>query len=156
MTSRPHTSPPPPVRTVLSPIGPTVESWERAHEPLAWSSNFINKSGRSCSRRERSWEREQVPVSRPGRILHWTLGVFGAQRQSSSSLSSVTHHRMPAGNLDRTSPSAVAAVPASMSSRPEKPRGLMENRKVRLFSGRLEYTLAGIFIEIRVGLYHKS
>lgn len=57
MTSRPHTSPPPPVRTVLSPIGPTVESWERAHEPLAWSSNFINKSGRSCSRRERSWER---------------------------------------------------------------------------------------------------
>lgn len=58
MTSRPHTSPPPPVRTVLSPIGPTVESWERAHEPLAWSSNFINKSGRSCSRRERSWERE--------------------------------------------------------------------------------------------------
>ncbi|XP_019958830.2 transcription factor HES-1-B-like [Paralichthys olivaceus] len=36
---------------------------------------------------------------------------------------------MPAGTLERTSPSAVAATPASGHSTPEKPRALTENRK---------------------------
>ncbi|KAL7387248.1 hypothetical protein ABVT39_020693 [Epinephelus coioides] len=36
---------------------------------------------------------------------------------------------MPAGTLERTSPSAVAATPASGESTPEKPRTLTENRK---------------------------
>ncbi|GLD51220.1 transcription factor HES-1-B-like protein [Lates japonicus] len=36
---------------------------------------------------------------------------------------------MPAGTLERTSPSAVAATPASADSTPEKPRSLTESRK---------------------------
>ncbi|XP_028284444.1 transcription factor HES-1-like [Parambassis ranga] len=36
---------------------------------------------------------------------------------------------MPAGTLGRTSPSAVAATPASGDSTPDKPRSLTENRK---------------------------
>uniref|UniRef100_A0A665TVP6 Transcription factor HES-1-like n=1 Tax=Echeneis naucrates TaxID=173247 RepID=A0A665TVP6_ECHNA len=36
---------------------------------------------------------------------------------------------MPAGTLERASPSAVAATPASGDSTPEKPRTLLENRK---------------------------
>uniref|UniRef100_UPI0037E91BC8 transcription factor HES-1-like n=1 Tax=Semicossyphus pulcher TaxID=241346 RepID=UPI0037E91BC8 len=36
---------------------------------------------------------------------------------------------MPAGTLERTSPSAVAATPARGESTPEKPRSLTENRK---------------------------
>ncbi|XP_031711005.1 transcription factor HES-1-A-like [Anarrhichthys ocellatus] len=36
---------------------------------------------------------------------------------------------MPAGTLERTSPSAVAATPASGDPTPEKPRSLSENRK---------------------------
>ncbi|KAG8014014.1 Transcription factor HES-1-B [Nibea albiflora] len=36
---------------------------------------------------------------------------------------------MPAGTFERTSPSAVAATPASGESTPEKPRTLSENRK---------------------------
>lgn len=37
---------------------------------------------------------------------------------------------MPAGTFERTSPSAVAATPASGESTPEKPRTVSENRKV--------------------------
>ncbi|KAA8587760.1 hypothetical protein FQN60_016622, partial [Etheostoma spectabile] len=36
---------------------------------------------------------------------------------------------MPAGTLERTSPSAVAATPTRVDSTPEKPRSLTENRK---------------------------
>lgn len=42
----------------------------------------------------------------------------------------IVHLKMPAGTFERTSPSAVAATPASGDSTPEKPRTLTESRKV--------------------------
>lgn len=42
----------------------------------------------------------------------------------------IINPKMPAGTFERTSPSAVAATPASGDSTPEKPRTLPENRKV--------------------------
>lgn len=45
-------------------------------------------------------------------------------------LCSYLNAKMPAGTLERSSPSAVAATPASGESTPEKPRTLSESRKV--------------------------
>lgn len=42
----------------------------------------------------------------------------------------IVNLKMPAGTLERTSPSAVAATPASGDSTPDKPRTPTENRKV--------------------------
>lgn len=62
---------------------------------------------------------------------------------------------MPAGTLERTSPSAVAATPATGDSTPEKPRTQTESRKVPKPLVLL-YCLATVYLMLKNTVKHIS